>query len=158
MRPYTLNAWGRPPTCMRPYTCVAWGRTLTLHEAVHEPFYFPHFLLFLKYLEPKAVCIWKHIVRKEFRSWIHYHKQWKLAFIALERSCYKRTWVISRVRLYPVVLLVYHAIIAHIPTKQRNFEILKLLQIYKNDQNSKFMLRYMLFKIFLRQLHKMVRK
>ena len=46
----------------------------------------------------------------------------------------------------------------YIPTEQRNCEILKLLQIYKNDQKSKFMLTYMLFKIFLRQLHKMVRK
>ena len=45
-----------------------------------------------------------------------------------------------------------------IPTEQRNCEILKLLQIYKNDQKSKFMLTYVLFKIVLRQLHKMVRK
>ena len=36
-----------------------------------------------------------------------------------------------------------------IRNEQRNCEILKLLQIYKNDQKSKFMLTYMLFKIFL---------
>ena len=45
-----------------------------------------------------------------------------------------------------------------IPTEKRNCEILKLLQKYKNDKKSKFILTYMLFKIFLRQIHKMVRK
>ena len=97
-------AWGRPPTCMRPYTYAAWGRTRTLHEAVHHASYFPHFLLFKQYVELKAVCIWMHIVRKEFRSWIHCHKQTKIAFFALKWKCYKRTRAISRVRLYPVLL------------------------------------------------------
>ena len=92
---------------MMPYTKNAWGSTRTLHEAVHEPSYFPHFLLFKQYLEPKAVCILMHIVRKEFRSWIHYHKQRKLAFIALEWKCYKRTRAISRVRLYPVMRSIW---------------------------------------------------
>ena len=83
----------------------AWGRTRTLHEAVHEPSYFHHFFLFKQYFEPSVVCIWMHIVRKEFRSWIHYHKQLKLAFIALEWKCYKRTRAISRVRLYLVYIV-----------------------------------------------------
>ena len=48
--------------------------------------------------------------------------------------------------------------IPYIPTEKRNGEILKLLQIYKNGQQSKFMLTCMKFKIFLRQVHKMVRK
>ena len=46
----------------------------------------------------------------------------------------------------------------HILTEKRNCEILILLQIYKNDQNSKFMFTCMLLKTFLRQIHKMVRK
>ena len=105
MIPYTKNAWGRPrKLCMRPSTNV--------HEAVHvrcmRPFtslrIFLIFLLLNQYLEPKAVCIWMHIVRKESRSWIHYHKQKKLAFIALEWKCYKRTRAISLERLYPVYL------------------------------------------------------
>ena len=52
-----------------------------------------------------------------------------------------------RTILFPVFVL-------YIPTEQRNCEILKLLQIYKNDQKSKFMLTYILFKIFLRQVQK----
>ena len=78
------NKWCRTRKMHEAVHIRAWGRTRTPHEAVHEPFYFPHFLLFKQYLEPKALCIWMHIVRKEFRSWIHYHQQWKLAFIALE--------------------------------------------------------------------------
>ena len=92
-------AWGRPPTYMRTYTYAAWGRTRT-------PSFFPHFLLFKQHFGLKAVCIWMHIVRKEFRSSIQYHKQRKLAFIALEWKCYKRTRAISRVRLYPVAIKV----------------------------------------------------
>ena len=61
---HVIKAWGRPPTCMRPYTYFAWGHSLTLHEAVHEPSYFPHFLLYEQYLEPMAVCIWIHKVRQ----------------------------------------------------------------------------------------------
>ena len=88
----------------------AWGRTRAPHEAVHvrcmRPFTSLRIFLNFSYLNSiwglKAVCIWMHIVRKEFRSWIHYHKQRKLTFIALEWKCYKRTRAISRVRLYPV--------------------------------------------------------
>ena len=49
----------------------------------------------------------------------------------------------------------------YIPTEKRNCEILKLLQIYKNDKKFNIYIdiqMYMLFKIFLRQVHKMVRK
>ena len=45
----------------------------------------------------------------------------------------------------------------NILTEQRNCEILRLLQIYKNLQKSKLMLTCMSFNTFLRQLHKMVR-
>ena len=36
-----------------------------------------------------------------------------------------------------------HKHFLYIPTEQRNCEILKLLQIYKNDQKLQFMLTYM---------------
>ena len=42
-------------------------------------------------------------------------------------------------------MIILSIIVACILTEQRNGEILKLLQIYKGDQKSKFMLTYMLF-------------